>query len=77
MNLTLRNKIQSCDFEKLFLKLGYSYFTAGDYNLNIIGIRSDNDNKVTDLFDDYPVNTVQQNAQTAAASQAAAQNVES
>lgn len=55
MNLTLRNKIQSCDFEKLFLKLGYSYFTAGDYNLNIIGIRSDNNNKVTDLFDDYLV----------------------
>lgn len=52
-NLNLYSKIQSYDFEKLFKKLGYAYFTKGAYNLNIIGVRSNNKNKVTNLFDDY------------------------
>ena len=43
------------DYEKLFAQKGYAYFTRGAYNLNIIGIRSDNKNKVTNLFDDYLV----------------------
>lgn len=40
------------DYEKIFKQKGYSYFTRGAYNLNIIGIRSDNKNKVTNLYDD-------------------------
>lgn len=40
------------DYEKIFREKGYAYFTRGQYNLNIIGIRSDNKNKVTNLFDD-------------------------
>ena len=40
------------DYEKIFKEKGYAYFTRGEYNLNIIGIRSDNKNKVTNLFDD-------------------------
>lgn len=43
------------DYEKIFKQKGYAYFTRGDYNLNIIGIRSDNKNKVTNLFDDLLV----------------------
>lgn len=31
--------INSVDFKKLFDTLGYAYFTKGNYNLNIIGIR--------------------------------------
>lgn len=46
-------KLQTYDFQKLFKKLGYAYFTNGNYNLNIIGVRSDNKNKVTNKFDDY------------------------
>lgn len=40
------------DYEKIFKAKGYAYFTKGDYNLNIIGVRSDNKNKVTNLYDD-------------------------
>lgn len=43
------------DYEKIFSKKGYAYFTRGAYNLNIIGIRSNNKNKVTNLFDDLLV----------------------
>ena len=43
------------DYEKIFKQKGYAYFTRGAYNLNIIGIRSDNKNKVTNLFDDLLV----------------------
>jgi len=46
-------RLQNYDFQKLFEKLGYAYFTSGNYNLNIIGVRSDNKNKVTNQFDDY------------------------
>ena len=31
---------------------GYKFFTKGAYNLNIIGIRSNQNNKVTNLYDD-------------------------
>lgn len=43
------------DYEKIFKEKGYAYFTRGAYNLNIIGVRSDNKNKVTNLFDDLLV----------------------
>ena len=50
----LLTKIANTDFQKVFNKLGYAYFTKGYYNLNIIGIRRSG-NKVTNLFDDYLV----------------------
>ena len=43
------------DYEKIFKEKGYAYFTRGEYNLNIIGVRSDNKNKVTNLYDDLLV----------------------
>lgn len=49
----LYTKIKNYDFSSLFSKKGYAYFTKGAYNLNIIGVRSDNNNKVTNLYDDY------------------------
>lgn len=52
MTSTLYNKCLKCDFEKLFEEKGYVYFTKGAYNLNIIGVRSNNNNKVTNKFDD-------------------------
>lgn len=51
--MTLEAKLKTYDFSKLFKKLGYTYFDRGSYNLNIIGIRSDQGNKVTNRFDDY------------------------
>lgn len=48
------NKIERCNFEKLFAKKGYAYFKSGYYNLNIIGIRNAG-NEVTNKFDDYIV----------------------
>lgn len=50
----LYNKIQRCDFKKVFAKKGYAFFTKGVYNLNIIGVRANN-NKVTNRFDDFIV----------------------
>ncbi len=40
MDSRLQQLIDITDFEKLFKLYGYSYFTNGDYNLNIIGIRN-------------------------------------
>ena len=51
----LYNKLLTYNFEELFKKKGYKYFTGGNYNLNIIGVRSANDHKVTNEFDDYMV----------------------
>ena len=51
----LFNKIVSYDFKSLFERKGYAYFTKGEYNLNIIGVRSNNGKKVTNLYDDYIV----------------------
>lgn len=48
------SKLQTYNFEQLFKKKGYAYFTNGAYNLNIIGIRTKG-TKVTNLFDDYIV----------------------
>lgn len=55
MSTALYNKCLKYDFEKLFKKKGYAYFTKGAYNLNIIGVRSNNNNKVTNKYDDYLV----------------------
>lgn len=48
-------KCLNYDFEKLFKQKGYTYFKTGNYNLNIIGVRADNNNTVTNLFDDILV----------------------
>lgn len=47
----LYNKVKNYDFENLFKKKGYAYFTNGAYNLNIIGIRAAGVN-ITNSFDD-------------------------
>lgn len=52
MKTQLHTKCKSYDFEALFKKKGYAYFTNGNYNLNIIGVRSNQNNKVTNKFDD-------------------------
>jgi len=51
----LKARCATYNFEKLFNTKNYSYFTKGNYNLNIIGIRSNNNNKVTNKFDDVLV----------------------
>lgn len=55
----LKNKLYikclNYDFETLFKKKGYAYFTNGNFNLNIIGVRADNNHKVTNLYDDIIV----------------------
>ena len=49
MNLT--NKCNNADFQKIFARKGYAFFTKGEYNLNIIGVRHKGSN-VTNHFDD-------------------------
>ena len=49
----LRNKLTERAIKDTMAKKGYDYFANGDYNLNIIGIRSDCGGKVTNMFDDY------------------------
>ncbi len=55
MKIQLYTKCKIFDFEKLFKEKGYAYFTKGNYNLNIIGVRSNQNNKVTNKYDDYLV----------------------
>lgn len=55
MKTNLYNKCLTYNFEILFKRKGYAYFTNGDYNLNIIGVRSNQDGKVTNAYDDYLV----------------------
>lgn len=39
--------------EKTILSLGYKWFSQGDYNLNIVGVRNSTTNhQITNLFDD-------------------------
>lgn len=48
--------ITAAILEATLKKLGYKWFTEGDYNLNIVGIRNSlTGNKVTNAFDDYIV----------------------
>lgn len=62
MKTALYSKLYTYDFKKLFEEKGYNFFTKGYYNLNIIGIRSNQNNKVTNKYDDYLV--VDYNTQT-------------
>lgn len=54
MKTGLFTRCTTYNFEKLFKAKGYAWFTKGNYNLNIIGVRSSN-NKVTDKYDDILV----------------------
>lgn len=55
MKTNLYNLCNTYDFESLFKKKGYAYFKNKDYNLNIIGVRSNQNRKVTNAYDDYLV----------------------
>jgi hypothetical protein len=48
-------KVMKADLPATMKKLGYAFFTNGFYNLNIIGIRKNNDNKITNKYDDILV----------------------
>ena len=52
MKTNLKAKCVSADFASIFEKKGYSFFTKGEYNLNFFGVRKNNNNKVTNLYDD-------------------------
>lgn len=51
---SLANKCANADFEKILAKKGYAFFTKGEYNLNIIGVRHSGKN-ITNHFDDFIV----------------------
>ena len=51
IEISLANKCANADFEKIFARKGYTFFTKGDYNLNIIGVRHKG-SKITNHFDD-------------------------
>ena len=53
MKTALYSKCATYDFESLFKRKGYAFFTKGVYNLNIIGVRSNKFNQVTNKYDDY------------------------
>ena len=55
MKTSLLTKCTAYNFEKLFKEKGYSWFTKGNYNLNIVGVRSNNNNKITNQYDDILV----------------------
>lgn len=52
MKTGLQTKYSKYNFEKLFKEKGYAWFTKGNYNLNIIGIRSNQNNNITNKYDD-------------------------
>ena len=54
---TLENIMFAARLEIAMQQKGYSYFKKGDYNLNIVGIRSNQGQKVTHKFDDFLVDT--------------------
>lgn len=49
----LTNELIEKSIEEIMARKGYAYFKKGNYNLNLIGIRSDQGNKVTNKFDDF------------------------
>lgn len=51
IEISLANKCANADFQKIFADKGYAFFTRGEYNLNIIGVRHKGA-KVTNHFDD-------------------------
>ena len=49
----MKNKYNREQIKKAVEELGYKYFSTGEYNVNIIGIRnSDTEGRVTNKFDD-------------------------
>lgn len=54
-NQKLISKAFDTDFEQVLKSKGYKYFKDGDYNLNIIGIRSKESKTTVDVFDDVIV----------------------
>lgn len=54
MNTDTLDLIKNYDFKTLFKEKGYKWY-EGAYNLNIIGIRDDTTNSVTNKFDDIIV----------------------
>ena len=54
-NQRLIAKARDTDFEQVLKSKGYKYFKDGDYNLNIIGIRSKESKTNTNVFDDVIV----------------------
>lgn len=52
MNRELLDKVLEFDFQSLFKKKGYAFFTKGDFNLNIIGVRSKEIDQIRDEFND-------------------------
>lgn len=62
MNHKLYDKIMKADMANIMTCKGYHYFTNGEYNVNIIGVRAYNkDNRVTNAFDDFLVVTYKNN----------------
>lgn len=51
----LFDKVAKRDLSIILRRKGYSYFTKGYYNLNIIGIRKNNNNVITNKYDDILV----------------------
>ena len=51
LEISLANKCANADFQKILARKGYAFFTKGEYNLNIIGVRHKGA-KVTNHFDD-------------------------
>lgn len=51
----LFDKVAKIDLSVILRRKGYSYFTKGYYNLNIIGIRKNNNNIITNKYDDILV----------------------
>lgn len=49
----LTNELIEKSIEEIMARKGYAYFKKGNYNLNLIGIRSDQGRKVTNKFDDF------------------------
>lgn len=52
MATSFYTKCENANLAKILEEKGYKFFTNGAYNLNIIGIRSNQNNKVTNLYDD-------------------------
>ncbi len=46
----LKDRIVADRVQSLFVKKGYAFFTSGDFNLNIVGVRSNN--RYANSFDD-------------------------
>lgn len=45
-------KVLKADIPTIIRKKGYVFFSNGYYNLNIIGVRKNNNNKITNKYDD-------------------------